>query len=39
MEQLIREEMRVLPAIDVEYEIQRRIAFIQKNSSNLVVNP
>ncbi|MCD9511579.1 ammonia-dependent NAD(+) synthetase [Photobacterium phosphoreum] len=30
MEQLIREEMRVLPAIDVEYEIQRRIAFIQK---------
>ena len=30
MEQLIREEMRVLPTIDVEYEIQRRIAFIQK---------
>ncbi|KJG10764.1 ammonia-dependent NAD(+) synthetase [Photobacterium kishitanii] len=30
MEQLIREEMRVLPVIDVEFEIQRRIAFIQK---------
>ncbi|SMY34659.1 ammonia-dependent NAD(+) synthetase [Photobacterium andalusiense] len=30
MEQLIRDEMRVLPTIDVEYEIQRRVAFIQK---------
>ena len=30
MEQLIREEMRVLPEIDVDFEIERRIAFIQK---------
>ncbi|KLV03319.1 NAD synthetase [Photobacterium aquae] len=30
MEQLIREEMRVLPTIDVDFEIERRIAFIQK---------
>ncbi|MBV1841105.1 MULTISPECIES: ammonia-dependent NAD(+) synthetase [Photobacterium] len=30
MEQLIRDEMRVLPSIDVDFEINRRIAFIQK---------
>lgn len=30
MEQLIRAEMRVLPEIDVDDEIQRRIRFIQK---------
>lgn len=30
MEQLIRAEMHVLPEIDVDFEIQRRIAFIQK---------
>ncbi|GAL02915.1 NAD synthetase [Photobacterium aphoticum] len=30
MEELIRQEMRVLPAIDVEFEIARRIAFIQR---------
>ncbi|WP_318502686.1 ammonia-dependent NAD(+) synthetase [Photobacterium leiognathi] len=30
MEQLIRTEMRVLPEIDVDFEIQRRVAFIQK---------
>ena len=30
MEQLIRAEMRVLPEIDVNFEIQRRIAFIKK---------
>lgn len=30
MEQLIREQMRVLPTIDIAFEIQRRIAFIQK---------
>ncbi|ODA23495.1 ammonia-dependent NAD(+) synthetase [Photobacterium damselae] len=30
MEQLIRQNMRVLPSIDVEFEIQRRISFIQK---------
>ncbi|MBY5946424.1 ammonia-dependent NAD(+) synthetase [Photobacterium rosenbergii] len=30
MEQLIRDEMRVLPEIDVDFEIERRIAFIQK---------
>ncbi|MEJ2764854.1 ammonia-dependent NAD(+) synthetase [Photobacterium sp. MCCC 1A19761] len=30
MEQLIRAEMRVLPEIDVDFEIQRRISFIQK---------
>lgn len=29
MEQLIRAEMRVLPEIDVDFEIQRRISFIQ----------
>ncbi|MGF1682513.1 ammonia-dependent NAD(+) synthetase [Photobacterium minamisatsumaniensis] len=29
MEQLIRDEMRVLPLIDVDFEIERRIAFIQ----------
>jgi NAD+ synthase len=29
MEQLIRAEMHVLPEIDVDFEIQRRIAFIQ----------
>lgn len=29
MEQLIRAEMRVLPEIDADFEIQRRIAFIQ----------
>ncbi|MEZ8741169.1 ammonia-dependent NAD(+) synthetase [Photobacterium swingsii] len=29
MEQLIRAEMRVLPEIDVDFEIQRRIAFIK----------
>ena len=30
MEQLIREKMRVLPTIDIAFEIQRRVAFIQK---------
>ncbi|MCW8329381.1 ammonia-dependent NAD(+) synthetase [Photobacterium sp. SDRW27] len=30
MEQLIRTEMRVLPEIDVDFEIQRRIGFIQR---------
>lgn len=30
MEQLIRAEMHVLPEIDVDFEIQRRVAFIQK---------
>lgn len=30
MEQLIRDEMRVLPSIDVDFEINRRITFIQK---------
>ncbi|KXI21479.1 ammonia-dependent NAD(+) synthetase [Photobacterium sanguinicancri] len=30
MEQLIRAEMRVLPEIDVNFEIQRRVAFIKK---------
>jgi NAD+ synthase len=30
MEQLIRDEMRVLPKIDVDFEIERRVAFIQK---------
>jgi NAD+ synthase len=30
MEQLIREEMRVLPSIDPKFEITRRIAFIKK---------
>jgi NAD+ synthase len=30
MEQLIREEMRVLPSIDPKFEIARRIAFIKK---------
>lgn len=30
MEQLIRTEMRVLPVIDVDFEIQRRVEFIQK---------
>ncbi|MGF1793208.1 ammonia-dependent NAD(+) synthetase [Photobacterium profundum] len=30
MKQLIRAEMHVLPEIDVDFEIQRRIAFIQK---------
>ncbi|MGR5062818.1 ammonia-dependent NAD(+) synthetase [Photobacterium sp. DNB22_13_2] len=30
MEQLIRDEMRVLPEIDTDFEIERRIAFIQK---------
>ncbi|PSW41978.1 ammonia-dependent NAD(+) synthetase [Photobacterium leiognathi] len=30
MEQLIRTEMRVLPEINVDFEIQRRVAFIQK---------
>ena len=30
MEQIIRDEMRVLPQIDVDFEIERRIAFIQK---------
>ncbi|EAR56023.1 NAD(+) synthetase [Photobacterium sp. SKA34] len=30
MEQLIRTEMRVLPVIDVDFEIQRRVDFIQK---------
>ncbi|MGF1703817.1 ammonia-dependent NAD(+) synthetase [Photobacterium makurazakiensis] len=30
MEQLIRDEMRVLPLINVDFEIERRIAFIQK---------
>ncbi|WP_036828432.1 ammonia-dependent NAD(+) synthetase, partial [Photobacterium sanctipauli] len=29
MEQLIRDEMRVLPTIDVDFEIERRVAFIQ----------
>ncbi len=29
MEQLIRTEMRVLPTIDVDFEIQRRVGFIQ----------
>ncbi|GAB3521428.1 ammonia-dependent NAD(+) synthetase [Photobacterium alginatilyticum] len=29
MEQLIRAEMRVLPEIDVDFEIQRRVGFIQ----------
>ncbi|MGF1734508.1 ammonia-dependent NAD(+) synthetase [Photobacterium satsumensis] len=30
MEQLIRDEMRVLPEIDTDFEIERRITFIQK---------
>jgi NAD+ synthase len=30
MEQLIREEMRVLPSIDPKFEIARRVAFIKK---------
>ncbi|PSU36050.1 ammonia-dependent NAD(+) synthetase [Photobacterium lutimaris] len=30
MEQLIRDEMRVLPEIDTDFEIERRIAFIQE---------
>ncbi|MCQ1060213.1 ammonia-dependent NAD(+) synthetase [Photobacterium sp. DNB23_23_1] len=30
MEQLIRDEMRVLPEINTDFEIERRIAFIQK---------
>ncbi|MGF1723592.1 ammonia-dependent NAD(+) synthetase [Photobacterium nomapromontoriensis] len=30
MEQLIRQEMRVLPTIDVDFEIKRRVTFIQK---------
>ncbi|WP_299013302.1 ammonia-dependent NAD(+) synthetase [uncultured Photobacterium sp.] len=30
MEQLIRAEMRVLPEIDTDFEIQRRISFIQR---------
>ena len=30
MEQHIREQMRVLPTIDVEFEIQRRMAFIKQ---------
>ncbi|WP_064608636.1 ammonia-dependent NAD(+) synthetase [Photobacterium sp. J15] len=30
MEQLIRAEMRVLPEIDVDFEIQRRVGFIQR---------
>ncbi|MEL6114978.1 ammonia-dependent NAD(+) synthetase [Photobacterium sp. SP02] len=29
MEQLIRAEMQVLPVIDAEFEVQRRVAFIQ----------
>lgn len=38
MEQLIRTEMRVLPVIDVDFEIQRRVEFIQKNLSNQAAN-
>ncbi len=30
MEQLIRDEMRVLPTIDPHFEIERRVAFIKK---------
>ncbi|QUJ70402.1 ammonia-dependent NAD(+) synthetase (plasmid) [Photobacterium sp. GJ3] len=30
MEQLIRAEMQVLPVIDAEFEVQRRVAFIQQ---------
>ncbi|WP_330960039.1 ammonia-dependent NAD(+) synthetase [Photobacterium sp. 53610] len=30
MEQLIRAEMQVLPIINAEFEVQRRVAFIQK---------
>ncbi|CAM3880208.1 NH(3)-dependent NAD(+) synthetase [Vibrio aerogenes CECT 7868] len=33
MEQLIRKEMHVLPTIDPEYEIQRRIDFIKRKLS------
>ncbi len=29
MEQLIRDEMRVLPSIDSRFEIERRVAFIK----------
>ncbi|TRN14639.1 ammonia-dependent NAD(+) synthetase [Vibrio fluvialis] len=30
MEQIIREEMRVLPSIDPEFEIERRVGFIKR---------
>ena len=30
MENIIRAEMRVLPEIDVEFEVKRRVQFIQK---------
>lgn len=30
MEQMIRDEMRVLPSIDPEFEIERRIAFLKR---------
>lgn len=30
MEQMIRDEMRVLPSIDPEFEIERRVAFLKR---------
>ncbi len=33
MEQLIRDEMRVLPSIDPHFEIERRVAFIKRKLS------
>ncbi|EKO3451114.1 ammonia-dependent NAD(+) synthetase [Vibrio fluvialis] len=33
MEQIIREEMRVLPSIDPEFEIERRVGFIKRKLS------
>ncbi|QSA20838.1 NAD(+) synthase, partial [Vibrio furnissii] len=30
MEQIIREEMRVLPSIDPAFEIERRVGFIKR---------
>ena len=38
MEQLIRQEMQVLPAIDAQFEITRRVSLSRINCSNLAVS-
>ena len=35
--QAIIDEMRVLPEIDAQFEIQRRVSFIQQSYSSLAV--
>lgn len=39
MEHKIREEMRVLPSIDPQFEIERRVALLSVSSLKRAANP